>query len=51
MVILLEPLSSTLLGAIFLGEIPSNLVILGGLIVLMGVALGIIGRERVITRE
>lgn len=51
LVILLEPLGSTALGWIFLGEVPSNLVILGGLIVLMGVALGILGKERPITRK
>ena len=42
LVILLEPLGSTTLGLIFLGETPANLVILGGLIVLSGVAIAII---------
>lgn len=43
LVVLLEPPIATGLGIIFLGEVPSNLVILGGLIVLLGVGLGIIG--------
>lgn len=42
LVILLEPVGSTILGLIFLGETPANLVILGGLIILSGVALAII---------
>jgi len=41
LVILLEPIGSTILALFFLREVPPNLVILGGLIVLLGVALSI----------
>lgn len=44
LVILLEPICATGLGFIFLQEVPSNLVILGGLIILAGVSLGLFSK-------
>jgi drug/metabolite transporter (DMT)-like permease len=42
LVILLEPIGSSLLGFIFLGEIPSLSVILGGSIIFLGVAIAVL---------
>jgi drug/metabolite transporter (DMT)-like permease len=43
--ILFEPISSSFLGFFFFGELPSQLVLLGGLILLTGVAIAIVGKK------
>lgn len=49
--ILFEPISASLFGYLIFGEIPSNIVFLGGLIVLVGVAIAIIGSYNNIPSE
>ena len=46
LVILFEPLGSSLLGWLIFTEIPPLTVITGGLILLVGVAIAVIGREK-----
>ena len=45
LVILMEPIGASLLGFLFLGEVPGWLVLLGALILLGGVALAVYGRS------
>lgn len=45
--ILFEPISASLFGYLIFGEIPSNIVLLGGLILLMGVAIAVLGHNRI----
>lgn len=45
LIILCEPIGSSLLGIILFQEIPSFQVILGGIVILLGVAIAIIGKK------
>jgi drug/metabolite transporter (DMT)-like permease len=44
--LLFEPVSSSFLGFILFKEVPPTLVLLGGLVLLMGVALAVVGGKR-----
>ena len=46
LVILLEPVGSTLLGVIVFSEVPGWTVLLGAIILLAGVAIAVVGRDR-----
>lgn len=49
--ILFEPIGASWFGYLIFGEIPSNIVLLGGFIVLVGVAIAIIGSDHNIPSE
>ncbi|MEA5471464.1 DMT family transporter [Spirulina sp. 06S082] len=46
LIILFEPVGSSILGYFVFGELPSSIVILGAIIILVGVAISIIGERK-----
>lgn len=45
--IMFEPIGASFFGYLIFGEIPSNIVLLGGLILLVGVAIAVLGHNRI----